>query len=112
MVRRMPARQIQAFLTDRDVAELIGKIAARETGLVWSQGRYLRGDPRALLEDPASLERRDSLPGERGIYLFQNKHCTETVTNLQPKRPCPGWAQSDEERTELRVAPGNQAPPG
>ena len=58
----MPARQLWAFLTDADLRELIGKIAAREPGLVVSQGRYLRGDPRLLLEDPALLEHRESLP--------------------------------------------------
>ena len=108
----MPARQIQAFLTDRDVAELIEKIAAREPGLVWSQGRYLRRDPRALLEDPARLERRDSLPGERRIYLLHRKHCAEIVTHLQPKGPFAGWAQIDEERTDCMVLSQKQSPPG
>src|SRR5882672_4101758 len=112
MVRRMPARQIQAFLTDRDIAELIAKIAAREPGLVWSQGRYLRGDPQALLNDPASLERRESLPGESRIYLLHKKHCTEIVTHLQPKGPFAGWAQIDEERTDCMVLLVKQAPPG
>ena len=81
----MPARQLQAFLTERDVADLIAKIAAREPGLVWSQGRYLRGDPRALLADATPLDRRESLPNERRIYLFHRKHCSEIVTHLQPK---------------------------
>src|SRR3954468_22387575 len=112
MVRRMPARQIQAFLPERDVAELLAKIAAREPGLVWSQGRYLRGDPRALLADPASLERRESLPNEKRIYLFHQKHSTEIIAHLQPKGPFAGWAQIDEERSDCMVLLVKQAAAG
>ena len=103
MVRPMPARQLWAFLTDLDVEKLLAGIAAREPGLVISQGRYLRGDPRALLEDPAALERRESLPGERRTYLFHRKHSTDIVTNLQPEGPFAGWVQIDEERTDCMV---------
>ena len=99
----MAARQLWAFLTDRDVEELIAKIAAREPGLVVSQGRYLRGDPRMLLEDPAKLERRESLPGERRIYLLHRKHCSEIVAHVQPAGPFEGWAQIDEDRTDCLV---------
>ena len=56
MLHAMPARQLWAFLTDADLAELIERIGAREPGLAVSQGRYLRGDPEALLRDPTSLD--------------------------------------------------------
>jgi len=112
MVRRMPARQIQAFLSERDVADLIAKIAAREPGLVWSQGRYLRGDPRALLADPGALERRESLPNEKRIYLFHQKHSSELVTHAQPKGPFAGWSQIDEERSDCMVLLVKDAPAG
>ena len=108
----MAARQLWAFLTDQDVQELIAKIAAREPGLVVSQGRYLRGDPRMLLEDPAKLERRESLPGERRIYLLHRKHCAEVVTHLQPAGPFAGWAQIDEDRTDCLVLRLKEAPQG
>ena len=49
MVRAMPARQLWAFLTERDVRELIDQIGAREPGLTVSQGRYLRGEPQEAL---------------------------------------------------------------
>lgn len=111
MVPPMPARQLWAFLTDQDVAELIAQIAAREPGLVWSQGRYLRGDPRALLEDPSKLERRESLPGERRIYLLHRKHSAEIVTHLQPAGPHAGWSQIDEDRTDCMVLLVKEAPP-
>lgn len=108
----MPARQLQAYLTERDVADLIAKIAAREPGLVWSQGRYLRGDPRALLADPSTLERRESLPNEKRFYLFHQKHCSEIVTHPQPKGPFAGWSQIDEERSDCLVLLVKDAPPG
>jgi len=108
----MAARQLWAFLTDRDVEELIAKIAAREPGLVVSQGRYLRGDPRMLLEDPAKLERRESLPGERRIYLLHRKHCSEIVAHVQPAGPFEGWAQIDEDRTDCLVLRLKATPPG
>jgi hypothetical protein len=112
MVRAMPARQLWAFLTDADVRALIEKIGSREPGLVVSQGRYLRGDPGALLRDPSSLERRDSLPGERRIYLLHQKHSSELVAHLQPAGPFAGWAQIDEERTDCMVVQRKDSPPG
>ncbi|MGZ6126088.1 MAG: hypothetical protein ACXWLR_14060 [Myxococcales bacterium] len=108
----MPARQLWAFLTDTDVRELIDDLAAREPGLVVSQGRYLRGDPRALLDAPGSLERRESLPGERRIYLLHRKHCLEVVAHLQPAGPFAGWAQIDEEKSDCLVLRIKQSPPG
>src|SRR5947207_13930687 len=107
----MAARQLWAFLTDRDVEELIAKIAAREPGLVASQGRYLRGDPRMLLEDAAKLERRESLPGERRIYLLHRKHCSQIVAHVQPAGPFEGWAQIDEDRNGCLVLRPMDAPP-
>lgn len=112
MVRAMPARQLWAFLTDRDADDLIAKIAAREPGLVVSQGRYLRGDPRALLENPEALERRESLPNERRIYLLHRKHSAEIVTHPQPAGPFAGWSQIDEERTDCLVLLLRTAQPG
>jgi hypothetical protein len=108
----MPARQIRAFLTEADVRELIDGIAAREPGLVVSEGRYLRGDARALLERPESLERRESLPGERRIYLLHRKHCLDVVAHAQPAGPFAGWAQIDEEKTECLVLRLKDSPPG
>jgi hypothetical protein len=99
----MPARQLWVFLTDADLRELLDALAAREPGLVVSQGRYLLGDPRALLEGPESLERRESLPGERRIYLLHRKHCQEVVAHLQPAGPFAGWWQIDEEKTDCLV---------
>ena len=112
MVRAMPARQLWAFLTDADLGELIERIGAREPGLAVSQGRYLRGDPQALLRDPGSVERRESLPGERRIYLLHRKHCAEIVTHLQPSGPFAGWSQIDEERTDCIVIRRKDAPAG
>lgn len=112
MVRPMPARQLWAFLTEADVRELIDGLAAREPGLVVSQGRYLRGDPHALLDRPESLERRESLPGERRIYLLHRKHCLDVVAHLQPAGPFAGWAQIDEEKTDCLVLRIKESPPG
>ncbi len=112
MLPAMPARQLWAFLTDRDVHGLIAGIAAREPGLVWSQGRYLRGDPVGLLEDPAKLERRESLPGERRIYLLHQKHCKDIVVHPQPAGPFAGWAQIDEDRTDCLVLRLEDSPEG
>jgi hypothetical protein len=108
----MAARQLWAFLTGRDVDELIAKIAAREPGLLVSQGRYLRGDPRMLLEDPSKLERRESLPGERRIYLMHRKHCADIVAHVQPAGPFAGWSQIDEDQTDCLVLRLKEAPPG
>lgn len=112
MVRAMPARQLWAFLTQRDADELIAKIAAREPGLTVSHGRYLRGEPRLLLDDPPALERRESLPGERRIYVLHRKYSTEIVTHLQPEGPFAGWSQIDEERTDCLVLRLKDTPAG
>jgi hypothetical protein len=108
----MPARQLWAFLTENDLRELIGQIAAREPGLTVSQGRYLRGDPRALLDDPAALERRESLPGERRIYLLHRKYSADIVAHLQPAGPFAGWSQIDEEKTDCIVVRLKESPAG
>jgi hypothetical protein len=108
----MAARQLWAFLTDEDVEELIAKIAAREPGLVVSQGRYLRGDPRMLLEDPSRLERREALQGEKKLYLLHRKHCADIVAHVQPAGPFAGWAQIDEDRTDCLVLRLKETPPG
>jgi hypothetical protein len=99
----MPARQLWAFLTEHDVDELIAGIAAREPGLVVSRGRYFKGEPAALLTNPETLERQESLPQERRIYLLHRKHSAAIVTNLQPAGPFAGWSQIDEERTDCMV---------
>jgi hypothetical protein len=112
MVRPMPARQLWAFLTEADVRELIDSLAAREPGLVVSQGRYLRGDPRALLDGPGSLERRESLPGERRLYLLHRKHSQDVVVHPQPEGPFAGWAQIDEEKSDCLVLRIKESPPG
>jgi hypothetical protein len=112
MVRPMPARQLWAFLSETDVAELIRKIGEREPGLAVSGGRYLRGDPVALLHDPGALERRESLPGERRVYLLHRKYSTDIVTHLQPAGPFAGWSQIDEERTDCMVLRLKASPPG
>jgi hypothetical protein len=112
MVRPMPARQLWAFLSDADVENLLARIASREPGLVISQGRYLRGDARALLENPLALERRESLPGEHRTYLLHRKHSAEIVTHVQPEGPFAGWAQIDEERTDCMVLLRKDARPG
>jgi hypothetical protein len=103
MVCAMPARQLWAFLTERDLRELIDQIGLREPGLAVSQGRYLRGDPQALLRDPRALERRESLPGERRLYLLHAKYSADIVTHLQPAGPFAGWSQIDEEKTDCIV---------
>jgi hypothetical protein len=108
----MPARQLWAFLTESDLRDLIGQIDAREPGLVASNGRYLRGDPRALMADPAPLERRESLPGERRIYLLHRKYSSDIVAHLQPLGPFAGWSQIDEEKTDCLVIRLKDAPAG
>jgi len=99
----MAARQLWIFLTDADVGSLLGLLESREPGLVSSAGRYLRGDPRKLLDDPAALERRESLPGESRIYLLHRKHSSDVVAHVQPAGPFAEWAQIDEERTDAMV---------
>jgi hypothetical protein len=99
----MPARQIWAFLTRRDVQDLVDQLAAREPGLSVSGGRYLRGDAQQLLRDPAALERRESLPGEHRIYLLHTKYSADVVAHLQPAGPFAGWSQIDEEKTDCLI---------
>jgi hypothetical protein len=108
----MPARQLWAFVTERDVRELIDQISAREPGLAVSQGRYLRGDPQALLRDPKSLERKESLPGERRLYLLHEKYSANIITHLQHAGPFIGWSQIDEEKTDCIVVRLKDAPAG
>jgi hypothetical protein len=108
----MAARQLWLFLTSHDVESLLTMLDAREPGLIWSQGRYLRGDPSDLLAGPFRLERRESLPAERRIYLLHRKHSAEIVAHPQPAGPFAGWAQIDEERTDALVLRVPEAPPG
>ena len=99
----MAARQLWLFLTEPDVRSVLTMLEEREPGLVWSQGRYLCGDPADLLAEPAKLERRESLPGERRLYLLHRKHSAEVLAHPQPAGPFAGWAQIDEERTDALV---------
>ena len=99
----MAARQLWLFLTDTDVQSVLSMLEKREPGLVWSQGRYLRGEPADLLGQPAKLERRESLPAERRLYLLHRKHSADVVAHSQPAGPFSGWAQIDEERTDALV---------
>ena len=99
----MAARQLWLFLTDADVQDLFERLERREPGLVASAGRYLRGEPAALLADPRSLERREALPGEQRHYLLHRKHSGAAVGHLQPAGPFAGWTQLDEERTDCLV---------
>ena len=108
----MAARQLWLFVTSQDVESLLTMLDAREPGLTWSQGRYLRGDPADLLAGPSRLERRESLPAEKRIYLLHRKHSAEVVAHLQPAGPFAGWAQIDEERTDALVLRLPEAPPG
>ena len=107
----MAARQLWLFLTSQDVESLLTMLDAREPGLTWSQGRYLRGNPADLLAGPSRLERRESLPAEKRIYLLHRKHSAEVVAHLQPAGPFAGWAQIDEERTDALVLRLPEAPP-
>jgi hypothetical protein len=108
----MAARQLWFFFTGRDVDTLIAKLEAREPGLVVSQGRYLRGDPQDLLRGPERLERRESLPRERRLYLLHRKHSAEVVAHEQPDGPFAGWRQIDEERTDALVLVLREERPG
>ncbi len=108
----MAARQLWLVLTDDDVESLLATLEAREPGLIRSQGRYLRGDPADLLADPPRLERRESLPAEKRIYLLHRKHSAEVVAHQQPAGPFAGWAQIDEERTDALVLRIPEAPAG
>ena len=108
----MAARQLWMFLTEADVTRLFETLEAREPGLVWSAGRYLRGEARALLAAPQTLERREALPGERRLYLLHRKHSADVVAHLQPAGPFEGWSQIDEERTDCLVLRLQSAPEG
>ena len=99
----MAARQLWFFFTERDVEALLATLESREPGLVVSQGRYLRGDPQDLLLGPERLERRESLPRERRLYLLHRKHSADVVAHEQPLGPFAGWRQIDEERTDALV---------
>jgi len=99
----MPARQIWLFLVERDVSSLIEDLQAREPGLAASWGRYLQGDPRDLLANPSLLARRESLPGERRLYLLHRKHSSDVIAHQQPAGPFAGWMQIEEERTDALV---------
>jgi hypothetical protein len=108
----MAARQIWLFLSDADVAGLLALLERREPGLVASAGRYLRGDPKKLLVEPAALERRAALPGEQKLYLFHRKHSADVVAHLQAEGPFAGWQQIDEERSDCLVLRRMSAPEG
>jgi hypothetical protein len=108
----MAARQLWLFLTEKDLESLLAMLDAREPGLIWSQGRYLRGAATDLLEEPSRLERRESLPAERRIYLLHRRHSADVVAHPQPAGPFAGWAQIDEERTDALVLRIPEAGPG
>jgi hypothetical protein len=108
----MAARQLWMFLSDEDVAALVRRLEQRDPGVRASWGRYLRGDPRALLDDPSALERRESLPGERRLYLFHLRHSADVVVHLQPAGPFAGWSQLDEERSDCLILRLPDAPAG
>ncbi len=108
----MAARQLWVFLSAQDVSWLLARIDAREPGLVASEGRYLRGEVRDLLEHPARLERREALPAERRLYLLHPKHSQEVVAHEQPAGPFAGWSQIDEERSDCLVLRIPAAPNG
>jgi hypothetical protein len=99
----MAARQLWFFFTARDIESLLGELESREPGFVVSQGRYLRGDPQDLLRAPERLERRESLPRERRMYLLHRKHSADVIVHEQPRGPFAGWQQIDEERTDALV---------
>lgn len=108
----MAARQIWLFLTPGDLEHAVALLERAAPGVVASGGRYLRGNPRALLDAPASLERRESLPGERRLYLLHRQHSAEVVVHPQPAGPFAGWSQIDEERTDALVLRVPEAPAG
>src|SRR5205814_470189 len=99
----MAVRQLWFFFTARDIESLLAELERREPGFVVSQGRYLRGNAQDLLAAPERLERRDSLPRERRIYLLHRKHSADVVAHAQPRGPFAGWQQIDEERTDALV---------
>lgn len=99
----MAARLIWMFLDDADVAHALKLLDEKDPGVVASNGRYLKGDPRALLENPSVLERRESVPGERRVVLFHRVHSRDIVVHEQPAGPFAGWSQIDEERSDCLV---------
>ena len=103
MVRAMAARQLWLFLTEADVSALIACLERRNPGVRASFGRYLRGDASELKGDPSRLERRESLPGERRLYLFHERHSADLIVHQQPAGPFAGWSQIDEERSDCLV---------
>jgi hypothetical protein len=108
----MAARQLWFFFTAHDIESLLAELEGREPGFVVSQGRYLRGDPQDLLRAPDRLERRESLPRERRIYLLHQKHSADVVVHPQPRGPFAGWQQIDEERTDALVLAVPEDAPG
>ena len=108
----MAARQLWMFLTELDVTSLVQTLEARDPGVRASSGRYLRGDPRALIDGPEALERRESLPNERRLYLFHSRCSTDVVVHPQPAGPFAGWSQIDEERSDCLVLHLPTAPAG
>ena len=108
----MAARQLWVFLTDEDIAHLLDLLERREPGLVHSGGRYLRGDPQALLSGASLLERREALPGEQRRYLLHRKHSAQVIAHQQPAGPFAGWSQIDEERTDALILRTPLSPAG
>jgi hypothetical protein len=108
----MAARILLAFLTDDDRAALLREFSAVSSGLVASSGRYLKGDPRGLLSDPSGLARRESLPYEDRLYLFDREQSREVVAHEQPEGPFAGWSQLDEERSDCLVLSRPREQPG
>lgn len=112
ILRAMAARQLWAFLTAEDLRSLLEQLEKRDPGVVVSHGRYLRGDAKELAGDPSRLERKESLPGERRLYLFHRKHSAELITNEMPAGPFLGWQQIDEERSDCLVIRLKDTPEG
>jgi hypothetical protein len=108
----MAARLLLAFLTDDDRATLLRELSLVSPGLVASSGRYLQGDPRALLSDPSGLARRESLPYEDRVYLFDREQSREVVVHEQPEGPFAGWSQLDEEQSDCLVLSRPRSRPG
>jgi hypothetical protein len=108
----MAARLLWAFLTDKDVRDFLDELEKREPGLVHSGGRYFRGDAQELARDPSKLERRESLPGEKRVYLFHRKNSGDIVAHPQTAGPFAGWSQIDEERSDCLVLRLKDSPRG
>lgn len=99
----MALRQIWLFLDEVDIAPVVALLEGADPGVTASWGRYLRGDPRALLDGSAALERREALPGERKLYLFHKRHSVDVVAHLMPAGPFAGLSQLDEERSDCLI---------